>query len=236
MKQPEKTSDDAALMEVSLRLTQGFAAWPPAAMAQLLSSSELGRHARGDLVASEAGATETFAIVTGHVLGGLPRGGTRTVVFFGPGMVVGLARVFDAEFPVELYHYHAHDDVVAVHMPTLLVLEILDREPRLWKDIAHMTLKQHGLVRDAFLSHAIGVFRRRLAATIDRLAALYGTDAQGTLRLRVRQEDLAAMLQVSRQSVNKEIGTMADAGVIRSEYNTLTILDHEALRELASAR
>lgn len=222
-------------MEVSLRLTQGFAAWPPSAIGRLLLSSHVGRHKRGELVASEGDADETFAVVSGHAAAGrMPRGGARFQEFIlGPGFVVGLARVFDAADLVPWYYY-AHDDVVAIHMPTLLILEILDGDPPLWKDVAHMILKQHIQMRDSLLVHAIGAFQKRLAATLDRLASVYGTDVEGTLRVRVRQEDLAAILQVTRQSVNKEIGAMAKAGVLRTEYNAITILDSDALRELAS--
>jgi CRP-like cAMP-binding protein len=99
-----------------------------------------------------------------------------------------------------------------------------------------MLLGQHAEIRDSLLSHAIGAFRQRLAATIDRLATVYGTDIEGNLRLRVRQEDIAVILQVTRQSVNKELGAMAAAGVIGTEYNTITILDLEALREIAFNR
>jgi CRP/FNR family cyclic AMP-dependent transcriptional regulator len=231
------SSDDAPLMERALRVTPGFGAWPTAAMSRLLSSSHLKRHARGELLTSEADAPATFAIVSGHVIVGRnPQGGISAKVFLlGPGSVMGLAQMIEKENPVSHDHY-AHDEVVAVHMPTALIFEILDSHPLLWKNMVAMLLGQHAEIRDSLLSHAIGAFRQRLAATIDRLATVYGTDIEGNLRLRVRQEDIAVILQVTRQSVNKELGAMAAAGVIGTEYNTITILDLEALREIAFNR
>jgi CRP/FNR family cyclic AMP-dependent transcriptional regulator len=122
-------------------------------------------------------------------------------------------------------------------MPTLLVQKILDDEPILWMGIARMLMKQHREVLDLLLSQSVGSFQRRLAATIERLAVLYGSnDGQGiSLRLRLTQEDLAALLQVTRQTVNKALGVLVAGRALSLSQNTITVLDLGALRRLADS-
>jgi CRP/FNR family transcriptional regulator, cyclic AMP receptor protein len=235
MQKTGSSSDDAPQIERALRLTQGFASWSPAAMSRLVSSSDLMHHARGDLLTSEAGACATFSIVSGHVLVGRARrhAAPANMFLLGPGALVGLAQMIDREDPI-IHSYHAHDEVVAVHMPTQLLFEILDCHPLSWRNMLSMVMSQHGEMRESLLGQAIGSLRSRLAATIDRLATAYGTDVGGTLRLRARQDDLASILQVTRQSLSKELRALVASRVIGTKYNAITILNVEALRKVAS--
>jgi CRP/FNR family cyclic AMP-dependent transcriptional regulator len=238
--------EDAALMERALRLTQGFALWPASAMGRLLAGSRLGRHARGEMVSIEQGVHVTFAVVSGHVVvGHVPPGGHRTpVALLGPGHVIGFTRTPDKDEEEEenresriVYDFCALNEATTVQMPTLLVQKILDDEPILWMGIARMLMKQHREVLDLLLSQSVGSFQRRLAATIERLAVLYGSnDGQGiSLRLRLTQEDLAALLQVTRQTVNKALGVLVAGRALSLSQNTITVLDLDALRRLADS-
>ena len=238
-----ETLEDAALVERALRLTQGFARWPALAMSKLLPHASLGRYARGEMVSIEQGAPETFVIVSGHLfVGHIPPGGPRTpVALLGPGYVAGFTRTIDQEGREEegriIYDFCALNDVTVVRMPTLLVQKILDDEPGLWKGMAKMLMKQHRVVLDSLLSQGVGSFQRRLVATIERLAVLYGSDdGKGiNLRLRLTQEDLATLLQVTRQTVNQALRALVACGAIRLNYNTITVLDLDALRKLADS-
>ncbi|WP_307704257.1 Crp/Fnr family transcriptional regulator [Variovorax paradoxus] len=238
--------EDAALMERALRLTHGFARWPASAMSRLLANAHLDRRTRGEMVSIELGAPETFAIVSGYlVVGHIPPGGSRTpVALLGPGYIAGFTRAIDQEESEEkeadrvVYDFCALNDVTVVRMPTLLVQKILDEDPTLWKGMAKMLMKQHRIVLDSLLSQGVGSFPRRLAATIERLAVLYGSnDGQGiSLRLRLTQEDLAALLQVTRQTVNKALGVLVAGGALSLSQNTITVLDLGALRRLADSQ
>lgn len=236
MTEAEISESGLAMMEQALRLTRGFASWPPAAMALLLPRSRLRRHSRGDVLSTGTDTPEAIALVSGHVVAGrTPPGGERaTVAFLGPGLVLGFARIPDIGDQAA-YDFSANDSVVAVHMPLQLVLDILDKYPKLWKDMAAMLMRQHRDQFDTLVDHMAGPLQRRLAGTIDRLAALYGTQAsrEGPLRLRLTQENLSLLLQVTRQSVNKELRAMAALGSIELEYNTIAVLDPAALKRLA---
>ncbi|GHT96483.1 hypothetical protein AGMMS49545_21560 [Betaproteobacteria bacterium] len=76
--------------------------------------------------------------------------------------------------------------------------------------------------------------RGRLIDTLLYLAASYGeADAMGVrINIRLSQNDLAAMLALSRQSINKELSRLADEGVITKSYGAITITDMAGLRAL----
>lgn len=239
---PHAIRSDAALIEHALRLTPAFAAWPAPALGRLLSVSKLGRHRRGEIISADEGEDCTSMIVSGYAMvGWMPVGGKRAAIApCGPGHVVGFTRSAGEEssdgFPVG-HHFRALDEITIVQMPTSLIQQILDEEPALWKDMAKMLIVQHRETLDALLTQGIGPFQHRLLATLERLALRHGSrGARGdeiSLRMRLTQEDLAALLQVTRQSVNKELGVLAEAGVIAQRHNSITVIDLQALHRLA---
>ena len=76
---------------------------------------------------------------------------------------------------------------------------------------------------------------QRIAATLASLGRLHGVREEegSTLRLRLSQDDLGAMLGVSRQSVSKELRVLEKAGVVGADYSRITIHDVNALNALA---
>jgi CRP-like cAMP-binding protein len=236
MTQAASLAKDAALMEQALRMIPGFVPWSAEAMNRLLSRSHVGRYSRGEVLVSPSDPAQILAILSGHVVAGYtPPGGTRSAfALAGPGGVVGFVRLSD-DANSAAYDFTAHDKVVAVHMPRSLALEILDGEPVLWKSMMKMLLRQNRETMDAMVAHLVGSLQQRLAVTIERLSKLYGQKVSGTSRrqLRLTQEDLAAILQAARQSVNRELKSLAASGVISLEYNAITVLDPSALRGIA---
>jgi CRP/FNR family transcriptional regulator, cyclic AMP receptor protein len=68
----------------------------------------------------------------------------------------------------------------------------------------------------------------RLAHRLLALASA-GTDALG-----VSQEELAFMLGVSRQSINRQLGLWQDQGLVRTSYGRIELVDPDALARLAA--
>jgi CRP-like cAMP-binding protein len=227
---------DAGLIERALRLTRGFASWPPDLMGRLVLHCRMERHERGTVFyVAGAKEIEAFAVVSGHMVGWrvTPMGSRTVIAFMGPGTVIGVEWAFDREADLR-FEISAHDTLMVVRMPALTVQALLDEHPPLWKDMALMALREHREIRETLFSNAVGILRQRVAATIERLARLYGSDASGTISLRVTQDDLAELLQVARQTVNKELKWLAAARVIEVEYNSLTVLDLDALTRMAA--
>src|SRR3546814_8820111 len=73
----------------------------------------------------------------------------------------------------------------------------------------------------------LGSLEQRMATTLAHLARIHGIEVEGGIEvgLRLPQEQLGAMLGVTRQSVNRVLRDMARAGVIDIDYNRITIRD-----------
>ncbi|MGJ7615272.1 MULTISPECIES: Crp/Fnr family transcriptional regulator [unclassified Variovorax] len=235
MKTPHGAPENLALIKQGLAVTAVFSSWPDELLERLLPASRLRRHLRGDYVYSEAlGEPEILAVVSGHLM--VSRvgfdGSQVPLAILGPGFVSGMSRGLNPNDEA-LHGYRAHDDAVVVHLPARVVIHALGSDAALWKNMARVLSKQHRQIFTTVLDQLTGNTRQRLAAAIGRLAWIYGVDDETrSLRLRLSQDDLAAMLQVTRRSINREIHTLEDLGLIRSEYNGVTVLDLQALRKL----
>jgi len=53
--------------------------------------------------------------------------------------------------------------------------------------------------------------------------------------LRISQSDLAAMLSVSRQTINKELRLLEQRGLLQAAYGRLTLVDLAGLGRAAAA-
>ena len=49
-------------------------------------------------------------------------------------------------------------------------------------------------------------------------------------QLQISQEELGFLAGISRQRVNRALRALADAGLVRVEYGSVTVLDLEGLR------
>ena len=149
------------------------------------------------------------------------------------GLIVGLMSMFDGEGAPHLYLAHLPTQLVFV--PKLTLLPILSRNDQLWLSI----VRQMAAYQRQFLSSmADGLFqtlRVRLARAVVSLTRAYGTKAVGqqTIRIRLTQEDLGALLGVTRQSISKELRLLELEGVLRVGYGKLMVTDQDALGRVA---
>ncbi|MGJ7530130.1 Crp/Fnr family transcriptional regulator [Variovorax sp. GB1P17] len=235
MKISKERSECLALIRQAFGATDVFSTWPEKLLERLLPEARLQRHVRGDLVHSEAlGEPEILAVVSGHVMASRVRsdGAHAPIAILGPGLVIGISRGLNPDDDV-LHGYRAHDDAVVVHLPASVVFHTLGSDALLWRDIAGVLSRQHRQIFTTVLDQLTGNARQRLAAAISRLVSTYGMDLHTqSLRLRLTQHDLADMLQLTRRSINKEMRALEDMGLVRSEYNGVTVLDMQALRDL----
>ncbi len=217
-----------------------FARWSPDRVASLARVANLRRYKRGNVVPTGAGAErQALLTVSGHLeISQTTSAGKRFVMgIVGEGEIAGLFRLLDD--PEVGYGYVARDETTVIHLRCADLAELLDAEPTGWRDVARIVLQRQVQAVAAGLDQIVlGGADYRVAATLQRLATLFGVrSAQGTrLKLRLSQDDLADMLCVSRQTVNKELRRLEDMSVIFCAYNTVTILDSEALHQIVCSR
>jgi CRP-like cAMP-binding protein len=74
----------------------------------------------------------------------------------------------------------------------------------------------------------------RLARVLVHLASLYGQKVEEGVELRIRfsQQQLANMVGMSRESINKQLGQWRDEGIIATEDGRILIIDLEALQDI----
>lgn len=220
--------NSVALVRRALALCPLLRPWPPEVLDALAGAARLGRYARRQQVmADDPSRREVMVVVSGCLeVGGVDASGARFVLsLHGPGDILGLARLLERTRFV--YDYHAHEATVLVEIPSDALLAVLATHPPLWRDICLLVLaRMHELIviqqRHAFSRPA-----HRVAELLARLAQTHGqpaADGRGVV-LRISQSDLAAMLSVSRQTMNKELRLLEQRGLLHAAYGRLTLLD-----------
>ena len=120
-----------------------------------------------------------------------------------------------------------------LQVPQQALLNILDETPRYWRDLAllmsqKLRLSFIGLEQLSLMPASV-----RLAHRLLMIVEGYGDMAPSKRVLQLPQEDLAAMLSLSRQTTNALLKDLQAQGVVRLGYGEIEILDAHRLREAA---
>lgn len=222
--------------EAALRRCPLFARWSDARIAELAAIARAEFYPRGaEIFAHDPERREAFVIASGEVE--VSRGSAAGKKFVlginGAPQILAIVRLL-ADPPIR-YDYRAYEDSVLLHLPADGLAAILDAEPILWRDVALLMCARHGDSLRLLGDHNLGSLDQRMAATLVDLARIHGiAGGQGIeLGLRLPQEQLGAMLGVTRQSVNKLLRGFEAAGLIAIDYNRITIRDPAALDAIA---
>ncbi len=221
----------------ALRRCALFASWPAARLADLAGIARPEFYPRGtEIYAHDPEKREAFVIASGEVE--VSRGSAAGKKFVlginGPPEILAIVRLLAA--PPIHYDYRAYADSVLLHLPIDALAAILDSESILWRDVAMLMCARHGDSLRLLDAQNLGSLDQRMAATLADLARIHGiAGASGIeLGLRLPQEQLGAMLGVTRQSVNKLLRAFEAAGLIAVDYNHITICDPAALDKVAA--
>lgn len=220
-----------------------------------MKSARLERYGRRtQVLAHDRHRRELLVVVSGCLeISSMSSGGRKYVnALLGPGQVAPLVRLLE-EVPLA-YDYHAHEDSVIVHLPCDAVIAVLDAEPVLWRDVAKLGLQRQRLSIVLLQNQMLNSVHGRVAATLMSLVHFYGGQGQGQGQgtesatsavrpeegeavgplVRLSQTDLAAMLGLSRQTINKELGRLVEEGAIDMRYKRIRIVDAERLARIAA--
>jgi len=115
-----------------------------------------------------------------------------------------------------------------LHVPMAAFHRAADALPALYHDIGRLVCQHQRIALD-FITETLSL---PIAARLAKLLASRLDDADGVLH--VRQEEVAVMLGVSRQTLNRHLRALAASGAIRLAYARIEIVDR--VRLLAAAR
>ncbi|WP_433704686.1 Crp/Fnr family transcriptional regulator [Paraburkholderia sacchari] len=152
-----------------------------------------------------------------------------------PGTVVNIIPALDRQG--SLCDLYARGTTRLFHIPRAAMLDLFERQPALMRGFFELICSRNRELNERFRFSRLADFSARVAERLLSLADRYGNavDAGVEIGLKLSQDDLAALLGVSRQSINKELRAFADRGWIEIRYGQITIVDSAALLRVREA-
>lgn len=117
-----------------------------------------------------------------------------------------------------------------LQVPQAAILAILEQHPVFWRDMALLMSQKLRLSLINIEQTSLMPASRRLAHRLLMIAQGYGEVEQARRVLQLPQEDLAAMLGLSRQTINSLLKALEQQGIIGLSYGAIEILDLNGLR------
>lgn len=130
----------------------------------------------------------------------------------------------------------AIEDTLLIAIDRPLFLDFLEREPRIARHIIELLCERLRATTDRFSEDAFLSLKARLAKRLEALMIGHGEKCPEGMRigLKLSQTDLANMLGVTREAVNKQLGIWTQRGIIQHTRGTVIICDPQALKREAS--
>ena len=152
----------------------------------------------------------------------------------GPGQVIGEIALMDsnprsatvvAMEPCELLTLHRRD-----------LIPFLERHPKVTIGLAAVLAKRLRNLSEHTEDALFLTLPTRLAKTLLQLSATYGqeTDAGILIDIRLPQQDLADLVGTTRESVNKQLRSWEEEGLVKLERTRITIVERAALEASAA--
>jgi CRP-like cAMP-binding protein len=193
--------------------------------------------ARGQLLFNQGDEADGLYIVTAGILRiMLVAGDGRelTLNLMEPGDVVGEISLLDG-LPRSAGAV-AMTDVTCLVLSQTAFNSALDENPSLSRPIIYALCELLRRNTDTIGDRAFLDLRGRLCRLLSALAVGYGRegdDGATEIALPITQTDVATMLGVTREAVNKQMNTLAKVGLVRSAQGKVLVLDHVGLSDLA---
>ena len=138
-------------------------------------------------------------------------------------MIDGLPRNQDATAEVE---------TALLHVPQRALAAILAAEPRYWQHLAVLTAQKLRLAMLALEDLAQVPPLVRIARRLSMMIEGYGDHTHQRRTVELRQDQLAMMLGVSRQTANQLLKELEAMGMVKLAYGEVEIVDAQGLRTL----
>lgn len=222
----------------SISRSEWFRDLPDSVVAQLAEFALQRRLGDGQRLFAKGDAADgLYGVLSGRVrisTHGLD-GRELLVNLFEPGGWFGEISMFDG-----LPRTH---DAYAVGTTELLLiprdrfLTLLTERPELYPHFLRMLCRKLRRSFDWIEYEAFLPLPARLGARLLELADAYGdiTDQGVLIRLHLPQEELGRMLNVSRQTISKELNALRERGCISLEYGRVLIRDRAGLEAVVKA-
>jgi CRP/FNR family cyclic AMP-dependent transcriptional regulator len=119
-----------------------------------------------------------------------------------------------------------------LHIPQTVLLKMLDAQPGHWRQLALLMSQKLRMTFINLEQLSLLPAAARLAHRLLMIAEGYGQLDEPRRVLQLPQEQLAAMLSLSRQTTNQILKDLQGQGILRLGYGEIEILDVQRLRAL----
>jgi CRP/FNR family cyclic AMP-dependent transcriptional regulator len=141
-------------------------------------------------------------------------GKRHVAALLGPGQVVGLVAAIDGAGA--LHDAWAREDSTVLRVPAESFLVAMRADPELNRAVMGVLCHRSRLLYDSVSDTALSTLRTRTVRALQRLSGAPGLarEQAGRVRIRMSQDELADLLGVTRQSVNRELKRLEREGLI----------------------
>ncbi|MBV8667375.1 MAG: Crp/Fnr family transcriptional regulator [Burkholderiaceae bacterium] len=198
----------------------------------LLESGSIRRHASHALLCGrEVPATELVLLLEGSLeVSTEGSDGRRSILWYIPaGQWVNLISLIDGRGSV--HDIRTHTEAVALHVPRTAFLQALRADAGFSMAMLKILCQRSRMFYENMAMDALLPLRSRVARMLTLLMGQYGRPKEGGVEidLKISQDELAAMLAVSRHSLNRELKALQEQGLISIAYSHITVRDVESL-------
>jgi CRP/FNR family cyclic AMP-dependent transcriptional regulator len=150
-----------------------------------------------------------------------------------PGLWSGMGPILSGE-PRRMSAFAITPALVA-YVPLPALRTLLSERPEWWQHIGQLALITIDIIGSGFADLMIRDSGRRCAAVMLRLCECRFTDATDISReVMVTQEEIAAMANLSRSTVNIILRRFAKQRLIELRYRSIVVVETKRLRKLAN--
>lgn len=165
--------------------------------------------------------TGLYGIISGRIeISSTLANGRRFIRRFGePGQIWGFVGIFDGKGSP--YFYIAQEPSQILFVPKSRFLQLLENNPGFWTTVARQLSAIHRSTLADIEEQLFSDLSGRLLRILRSLGTAYGTKEGDFISIKITQEDLAAMVGVSRQSVSKGLAQFEQRKLIKIGYRRI---------------
>lgn len=228
---------NAAQLAATLAAQSLFADCEPDELSDIIARGHFKTYKRDqELMAQGAEGSTLFIVLSGLARVSMVAANGREIVldYAEPGAVLGEIAFLDGG--ERTASVHAIDVVEALVLSRTAFDEVVRRHQglsfRLLKAMARR-IRQNNAVIEADRAYTSGP---RLARFLLRLMmSASAVEADGQLRIGLSQGELGNFAGMSREQINRQLSAWADTGIVTLKGGRVSILDREALMDIAEA-
>jgi CRP/FNR family cyclic AMP-dependent transcriptional regulator len=159
--------------------------------------------------------------------------GKRSILWFiGPGQAINLIPVIDG-LPA-IHDFRTHTPVVGASFPRTALLAAIDNDPGFGRALLGILCARSRTLYDHLAVEGLLSLQSRVARVLSLMIQSHGKqNAEGiVIELKLAQDELADMLGITRQSLNRELKLLEQLGAIALAYARIVVRDEAQLRQL----